>query len=393
MAQAIGIQAYWTNVKAQQTAARQYIETALRAYYQLNPDTASAEFREFAENMLEQVFEQFGNQAAAGACQKYDEITEALKKNLLAADIVNEYTTTEIKKDVRYYLKSVEQHGFDTFVKQMVTAASDHVFKAANKTMERNARRDTKAGIRYARVPSGKETCGFCLLLASRGFAYRTKQSAGYINAFINYYHSNCDCLVVAGTADTTIEGYNPDWYYNVYVDACYTANATTDTKEGFDRVINEINRRGNKWTWFGEKGTISQDEGAKPLLKEISVAEKLVKHGFDVHFRETVSDEHRCDIYLTGSGKTPWEIKQPTGNGTQTIYHQFEEAAVQARRLVLDISELDKQGLWNYQTILNKVNKYIHWHFKDASGKDTQFLEVLIVEKNGDISRIKREG
>lgn len=45
---------------------------------------------------------------------------------------------------------------------------------------------------RYARVPTGSETCPFCLTLASRGAAYTTAQSAGEST----HFHANCDCLV-----------------------------------------------------------------------------------------------------------------------------------------------------------------------------------------------------
>jgi len=59
----------------------------------------------------------------------------------------------------------------------------------------------------YARVLTGAENCGFCVMLASRGPVYSSAESAGERRAseildtrnerFINSYHPNCDCLVV----------------------------------------------------------------------------------------------------------------------------------------------------------------------------------------------------
>lgn len=48
------------------------------------------------------------------------------------------------------------------------------------------------ADARWARVPSGRTTCAFCRLLASRGAAYHSEESAG---GLANSYHSKCDCV------------------------------------------------------------------------------------------------------------------------------------------------------------------------------------------------------
>lgn len=74
-----------------------------------------------------------------------------------------------------------------------------------------NGRRDPRKP-RYARVPSGSETCTFCMMLASRGFVYHSELSAGSLD----HYHPNCDCRVVAGFngASSSVAGYDPsDWY------------------------------------------------------------------------------------------------------------------------------------------------------------------------------------
>ncbi len=54
------------------------------------------------------------------------------------------------------------------------------------------------AGIRFARIPNGP-SCGFCTMLASRGFVYASRKSAGEFTRF----HDHCDCRIVAGTKDT----------------------------------------------------------------------------------------------------------------------------------------------------------------------------------------------
>ena len=82
------------------------------------------------------------------------------------------------------------------------------VRRAAGNSVINNGARD-KAKPRYARVPSGSETCAFCMMLASRGFVY-SKEGA---NA---HYHDNCDCRIVPGfNGVTEVEGYDPAECYD----------------------------------------------------------------------------------------------------------------------------------------------------------------------------------
>lgn len=46
---------------------------------------------------------------------------------------------------------------------------------------------------RWARVPTGRETCAFCWMLASRGPVYTSRQAAGEMRT----WHDRCDCQVV----------------------------------------------------------------------------------------------------------------------------------------------------------------------------------------------------
>lgn len=88
------------------------------------------------------------------------------------------------------------------------------VKQAARDTITYNARRDP-AKPRYARVPSGAKTCAFCTILASRGFVYKSAETAGMTTQF----HSKCDCQIVPefkkGTA--RIKGYDPDALYEKF--------------------------------------------------------------------------------------------------------------------------------------------------------------------------------
>lgn len=84
------------------------------------------------------------------------------------------------------------------------------VSRAAGDCVFINGGRDHKKP-RYARVPSGSETCAFCLMLGSRGFVYSSARNAG----FLNHYHDNCDCRVVPSWAEMMVEGYDPEAIYD----------------------------------------------------------------------------------------------------------------------------------------------------------------------------------
>lgn len=73
----------------------------------------------------------------------------------------------------------------------------------------------------WARMLTGAENCGFCVMLASRGPVYSSATDAGRVKAsdlydtttagFVNDYHTNCDCLVVPIYSFTAWPG-REDW-------------------------------------------------------------------------------------------------------------------------------------------------------------------------------------
>lgn len=95
----------------------------------------------------------------------------------------------------------------DSFVNACLSRLDYEVKVAASQTCLNNAKRDTRKP-RFARVPSGSDTCPFCLMLASRGFVYHTDASASHA-------HDNCDCRVTPSWKAHAVEGYDPDELYD----------------------------------------------------------------------------------------------------------------------------------------------------------------------------------
>ncbi len=90
------------------------------------------------------------------------------------------------------------------------------VLAGARETVGVNAGRD-RSKPRFARVPTGRKTCAWCELLASRGFVYHSKETAGIIS---DDYHDDCDCMIVSSWDKPNIDGYNPDEMFARYQQA-----------------------------------------------------------------------------------------------------------------------------------------------------------------------------
>lgn len=286
------LDAYTSALNAQQQAAYTYMQTALRTFQQMNAAATVSDMREFAEQALYACVTQFGSQAAAVACSAYDTTMGELGFDVDAAEPSFSVDDKALSSSVDYFMRG--QVDFDSFARSMAEKAYNDVAKAARQTTIANAERDYDHGVRYARVPTGKETCGFCLMLASRGFDYTSRESAGDRGFGFNRFHDRCDCRVVAGDAWTTVEGYDPDWLYSVYQDA----RSTVDTEglrkslreQGLDgseinkritnAISNEINRRDRSWAWSGEQPKATVADGVSPGKRITAAADTLASHG-----------------------------------------------------------------------------------------------------------------
>lgn len=115
-------------------------------------------------------------------------------------------------------------------------AMQRHIAYSGRATVARNAVLDPLKPT-FARVPSGGKTCAWCTMLASRGFVYATKETAG---EKADHYHDDCDCQIVAefDAEQHHIEGYDPDQMYDRYM------QAREASRSGDQKVIAAYMRR-----------------------------------------------------------------------------------------------------------------------------------------------------
>ena len=149
----------------------------------------------------------YGEGAAGLACQMYDAMTYIDEIDSRPAEPAPVATKEETAKAVNGSLKQSPSG-------QLVGSAVYRLVKqAAADTTLKNAVRD---GLWFAWVPSGIETCAFCITLASRGWQRASKKTLRKGHA--EHIHANCDCqYAISKSGDMEIEGYNPDEYADFY--------------------------------------------------------------------------------------------------------------------------------------------------------------------------------
>lgn len=103
----------------------------------------------------------------------------------------------------------VDTVGSGAFERELAGRVDHEVKRSANLATATLAQMDPRKP-KWARVPSGHETCGFCIMLASRGYEHHSEETASHAPP-------HCDCRVVQGYEGAQIEGYDPDVYYRAW--------------------------------------------------------------------------------------------------------------------------------------------------------------------------------
>lgn len=130
----------------------------------------------------------------------------------------------------------------DAMGRQLGERLAYEISRASKRGVYRAGQADGR-DVRYARVPTGAETCAWCLMTAGLGYWYMTEEAA-------SHSHAHCDCQIVAsiGRGDAVLEGYDS----TVYRDMWRTANQMrvdgTIPPELAERIANEKALKGKAY-------------------------------------------------------------------------------------------------------------------------------------------------
>lgn len=151
----------------------------------------------------------YGEASAALSAEMYDAIAALERAILPAAEMAETATYGEVAKTIQGIMKT------SVNTEQLSNAVGRMVKQAGADTTLKNAIRDNAE---YAWVPVG-DTCAFCIALAANG--WQPMSSRALKGDHAEHIHANCDCTyAVRFTQDSGVAGYDPDEYYQEYMDA-----------------------------------------------------------------------------------------------------------------------------------------------------------------------------
>ena len=208
------LDAYNYAVKRQGDNAENATRRALGVWFEENPGAPIEETREFCVALMQEVGGICGNAAGDAAYALRDIVAEAAGVELPNVDYAYRPDPVYVEKTARYQVGKLDEGDAVGFADAIADASRYFAERGANDTMAALGKADArKLGkkVRFARVPTGATTCPYCLMLASRGFVYGSELKA------LNANHRHCDCRIVEGFEGMTIEGYDPDLYYDMW--------------------------------------------------------------------------------------------------------------------------------------------------------------------------------
>lgn len=208
------VDAYNATVKACGDNADAAARKALDAWLAENPGAPIERTREAAKAIMQALGTGYGQVAGDVAYALRAETADALGVELSDSDYAYAPDPEYVDRTARYQVEKLKTGDVDGFAKAIADASRYFAERGANDTMAALGKADAaKLGkrVRFARVPTGATTCPYCLMLASRGFVYRSELKA------LNANHRNCDCRIVEGFDGMQVEGYDPDEYYDMW--------------------------------------------------------------------------------------------------------------------------------------------------------------------------------
>ena len=176
-----------------------------------------AQCRDLVLQALASIMPTYTGMAAQASADFYDAARELALGERLGAVAISDYDPRKTEGAVRGFVRFVLRDDVQTFNDQVLQRVDYEMKRSAGESMFANGRRDPRKP-KFARVPTGDETCDFCLMLASRGFVYTSEATAGAIK--LDHYHSGDDCRVVAQWDGGGVEGYDTQAIYDRWQDA-----------------------------------------------------------------------------------------------------------------------------------------------------------------------------
>ena len=199
--------------------------------------TDPADMRDALLEIVPSLVREYGDLAGTAAAEWYEELRTGAVGGSYNAVLADGVPDAAVEGSVRGAAGELFGDNASRVLELLNGAVQRHIMQVARETVRRNVGQD-RSRPRFARVPTGRETCAFCLLLASRGWVYHTAETAGSQEN----WHDFCDCMVVPEwqSGEIYIEGYDPDAMHARYLEARQIAGSGNT-----DEVLKALRRMG----------------------------------------------------------------------------------------------------------------------------------------------------
>ena len=334
------------------------VEQRVLGWCRSHKDASVAEKREAARLIMEGFVQAYDDKAAVFASQWYDYRAEQGGARLKQAVTMTVYEPGSVDDVARYQAKKLAKEGDAAFARACGEFARNDAFRSLNETIIANVGRDRDKGAMFARVPTGFETCPFCLMLASRGAVYHSRKTAGEWGRF----HRGCDCKVVPsfeGDPDAElVQGVKPrELYERIVLMERQTGLSFADIKAS-RKLSDFIALHDRDWLLTGKVSEVGYEDEVTQAKKlkdkdhpaEVRVANRLRVHGFRTVFVDdevSVPDEETGRLQIVGLPDldTGLEIKNVSSAKSENTISKHIGTAKKKRglkQIVIDVSEND---------------------------------------------------
>lgn len=359
--------------------SRGALEAELTEWVDGHPGAGTAEIRREAERMMRGRVQEADKAAASLAAQWYDAQGKAAGMRLDRAVTSVAFDEATVERVAHYQARKLEDGDIPGFVEMCSELVGNDAVRSLNATIMRNAARDKRRGVKFARVTSGRNTCPWCLMLAGRGAVYHTRESAGAMGRF----HRHCSCKIVPSFSgdryEVLVEGHDPKRIESRLKDI----ERLTGTRRGTAEFDREVELRDPDWL-FGDEAKIIYDKPSDKLLDHESFAVDALHDG---GFPFTVLNEDEnapANIDLLFDSGQLWEMKN-VGDGRHSVEDQLKSARSKWRRLDIDDpvrvvitgTNLKRRS---EQEVIDEIRRRSHY-----------YDEVLFVKKDGCLVRITK--
>ena len=310
------------------------VEQRVLGWCRSHKDATVVEKREAAKLIMEGFVQAYDDKAAEFASQWYDYRAEQGGARLKQAVTMTVYEPGSVDDVARYQARKLAKEGDAAFARACGEFARNDAFRSLSETIIANVGRDRDKGAMFARVPTGAETCTFCLMLASRGAVYHTRKTAGEWR----HFHRGCDCKVVPSFEDDPeaelVQGVKPRELYERY--KVFKQIDSMETLD--DSNKKELKERALK----ADVGSIAGKKlGSVRYVKQRDSLEEHERAGIDYHLLngfdvETIDEDPdapaNLDISMNGE---LWEMKNLT-NCASSVSNQVKRARIKWFKLGL---------------------------------------------------------